>query len=143
MMYQMNGAHQMGAQGVYMQGSGGGWQTQGVSQVPTGVNGVIVNGHFQHMPAHTSYHHHQQQQQQWGYQQDLANAGMMQQQMHHGQMQQQQMSRVPSMGDFGDFGGFSANELEAAVGSIGNMDNDLGMGLLMDEGMMGMEGGLL
>jgi len=142
MMYQMNGAHQMGAQGVYMQGSGGGWQTQGMSQVPTGVNGVIVNGHFQHMPAHTSYHH-QQQQQQWGYQQDLTDAGVMQQQMHHGQMQQQQMSRVPSMGDFGDFGGFSANELEAAVGSIGNMDNDLGMGLLMDEGMMGMEGGLL
>ena len=143
MMYQMNGAHQLGAQGVYMQGSGGGWQTQGMSQVPAGVNGVIVNGHYQQMPAQPSYHHHQQQQQQWGYQQDLANAGMMQQQMHHGQMQQQQMSRVPSMGDFGDFGGFSANELEAAVGSIGNMDNDLGMGLLMDEGMMGMEGGLL
>ena len=144
MMYQMNGAHQLGAQGVYMQGSGGGWQTQGMSQVPAGVNGVIVNGHYQQMPAHASYHHqHQTQQQQWGYQQDLANAGMMQQQMHHGQMQQQQMSRVPSMGDFGDFGGFSANELEAAVGSIGNMDNDLGMGLLMDEGMMGMEGGLL
>lgn len=146
MMYQMNGAHQLGpAQGVYMQGSGGGWQTQGMSQVPAGVNGVIVNGHYQQMPAHASYHHQPQpqQQQQWGYQQDLANAGMMQQQMHHGQMQQQQMSRVPSMGDFGDFGGFSANELEAAVGSIGNMDNDLGMGLLMDEGMMGMEGGLL
>ena len=145
MMYQMNGAHQLGpAQGVYMQGSGGGWQTQGMSQVPAGVNGVIVNGHYQQMPAQPSYHQpQQQQQQQWGYQQDLANAGMMQQQMHHGQMQQQQMSRVPSMGDFGDFGGFSANELEAAVGSIGNMDNDLGMGLLMDEGMMGMEGGLL
>ena len=83
--------------------------------------------------------------QQWGFQQDMANVGMMQQQMH-GQMRQSGMSRVPSMGDFGDFGGFSTHELEAAVGSIGNMDNDLGgMGLLNDDlgGMMGMEGGLL
>merc|ERR1719218_303942 len=74
----MNGAHQLGpAQGVYMQGSGCGWQTQGMSQVPAGVNGVIVNGHYQQMPAHASYHHQPQpqQQQQWGYQQDLANAG--------------------------------------------------------------------
>ena len=49
-------------------------------------------------------------------------------------------------GDFGDFGGFSTHELEAAVGPIGNMDNELGgMGLLNDDlgGMMGMEGGLL
>ena len=165
-MYQMNGA-----QGMYMsqgmQGMGGSWQQAQMHDIGSQgrVNGVIVNGHYQQMPRPSSMSdmtmggmnmktqaqgmgqtQQTQSYQQWGFQQDMANVGMMQQQMH-GQMRQSHgMSRVPSMGDFGDFAGFSTHELEAAVGPIGNMDNELGgMGLLNDDlgGMMGMEGGLL
>jgi hypothetical protein len=167
MMYQMNGA-----QGMYMsqgmQGMGGSWQQAQMHDAGAvgsqRVNGVIVNGHYQQMPRPSSMSdmtmggmnmktqaqgmgqtQQTQSYQPWGFQQDMANVGMMQQQMH-GQMRQSGMSRVPSMGDFGDFAGFSTHELEAAVGPIGNMDNELGgMGLLNDDlgGMMGMEGGLL